>query len=308
MRKSPPFAPAFAQPLQEPALTDPIAHTRVAYRALRTDDLPAAARLTQSLGWPHRVEDWALVQRLGQGVVAVDAASPGTVLGTTLYWTFGEAFASIGLVVVSPDCQGAGIGRALMTRALHALADRHVMLNATEAGRPLYEKLGFVAFGEVSQHQGTALPMPPAPLPGGTVLRAVATGDAPRIRQLAARATGMPRDAVMDELLHVGEAVAIDRNGELTGLACLRRFGRGHVIGPVVAPDIASAKALIGHWVSRHGGSFLRADIPAHPALSDWLDSQGLTRVDGGTSMVKGTPPTQDAHARLFALVNQALH
>ena len=289
-------------------MTDPVARAAPTYRVLTADDLTAAQGLTQRLGWAHRLEDWQFAARLGCGVVAVDPVDPAVLLGTTLYWTYGDTYASIGLVVVSPERQGAGIGRALMAQALAAVAGRHVMLNATAAGRPLYEKLGFGAVGTICQHQGIARPTTLPPPPPGERLRPVVAGDLPAIARLASRASGMPRDAVITELFAVGRGIAIDQDGVLTGVAFVRRFGRGHTIGPVIAPDPARARALIAHWVAQHPGVFLRIDVPAETGLSPWLADLGLTRVDTGTSMVKGTPPQEDPHARLFALVNQALH
>jgi ribosomal protein S18 acetylase RimI-like enzyme len=54
--------------------------------------------------------------------------------------------AYIGPMGVDPDAQGKGIGRALMKRLVASLEARHcmtMMLDATEAGEPLYRKFGF---------------------------------------------------------------------------------------------------------------------------------------------------------------------
>jgi hypothetical protein len=88
----------------------------------------------------------------------------------------------------------------------------------------------------------------------------------------------------------------------------LRRFGRGHVIGPVIAPDADGAKALIAHLASQNAGHFTRIDIDFDSGLAEWLESIGLLRVDTPTAMVRGallaSPPGAPA---LFALVTQAL-
>lgn len=286
-------------------MTEPVATTGLDYRPLSADDLPAAYQLTQLLKWPHRLEDWQFVQRIGQGVVATDGQA---LLGTAMYWTYGADYASIGLVIVSPTRQGAGIGRTLMTRVLAAVEGRNVMLNATVEGRPLYEKLGFVATGKIHQHQGTVFQAPLVALPAGERLRPVVATDGPRIAELASRASGMARDAVVAALLEQGAGIAIDRDGEMTGFALVRRFGRGYAIGPVVAPDAERAKALISHWIGLHSGMFIRIDTPDGTDLGEWLNELGLNRVDTGVTMVKGTPPKEDPQARLFALVNQALH
>ncbi|QEI09298.1 GNAT family N-acetyltransferase [Pigmentiphaga aceris] len=272
---------------------------------MSADDMPAAHQLTQVLKWPHRLEDWQSVQRIGNGVVATDGQA---VLGTAMYWNYGDDYASIGLVIVSPDRQGAGIGRELMTRVLDAARGRNLMLNATVAGKPLYEKLGFVATGMIFQHQGTVFQPPLVSLPAGERLRPVVPSDGPKIAELASRASGVNRSTVIAEVLEQGEGVAIDRDGELIGFAIARRFGRGYTIGPVVAPDTERAKALISHWIAAHSGMFMRIDIPDGTGLAPWLTELGLVQVDTGVTMVKGTPPKADPQARLFSLVSQALH
>jgi len=127
------------------------------YRKFASTDVAAAHRLSLEVGWPHRLEDWRFLQRLGTGHVATDTAG---VVGTILTWKHDARNASLGMVIVSPDRQGRGIGRELMKRALRDLTRRSVTLNATRVAVPLYEKAGFVAVGAIEQHQGIAAPVP----------------------------------------------------------------------------------------------------------------------------------------------------
>ena len=115
-------------------------------------DLDPVATLVAAVGWPHRRADIAALIELGHGRLA--RAGDGRTLGVGLWWPFGDTAARLGLVVVSPDSQGLGIGRRLAERLLADAAPRSVMLLATRAGRPLYERLGFVEVGAVCQHQG----------------------------------------------------------------------------------------------------------------------------------------------------------
>ena len=41
-----------------------------AYRAMTSADVAAAHALSVQLKWPHRLEDWAMLQRVSQGFVA----------------------------------------------------------------------------------------------------------------------------------------------------------------------------------------------------------------------------------------------
>jgi hypothetical protein len=117
----------------------------------------------------------------------------------------------------------------------------------------------------------------------------------------------MPRDAMLRQLLADAETVVLARDGDACGFATIRRFGRGHAIGPVVAPDLAGAKALIAHWCSRFAGMFVRIDVDAASGLPDWLESQGLPRVDSATTMLRGQPLARGPEFGYWAPVTQAM-
>jgi predicted N-acetyltransferase YhbS len=209
------------------AITAPISDG-VALRAMTAADLDAAHALTAEQRWPHRRADWEQAFRHGEGFVA---ERDGQVVGTGLRWRWGPRHATVGLVVVSPACQGRRIGHRLMTALLDGLEQHSVLLHATSEGRGLYERLGFVRIGEVRQHQGMAQPSPPIALEPGWRLRPATESDLPALHALDAGARGMPRDALIDELFREAEAtVVLDHDGTAQGFGMLRRFGRGHAI------------------------------------------------------------------------------
>lgn len=292
----------------------------ISYRPFTADDVPAAHALSVKVAWPHRADDWRLLESAGTGFVAEQNAQ---VIGTGLCWRYGPERASLGMVIVSPEHQGQGIGRQLMQRLIAALGERAILLHATPAGKPLYEKLGFRAVGTVDQHQGTVFQPPLISLPPGERLRPLGTNDAPRLAELASRACGLDRQALFPLLLDVADGIALDRDGELLGFALFRRFGRGFTIGPVVAPDApdsSRAKALISHWLALNEGVFVRIDTPGDSGLTQWLEGLGMPRVDTVVKMVRGdasgvlvgetAPDTAGSDAltpKAFGLISQAL-
>jgi ribosomal protein S18 acetylase RimI-like enzyme len=277
----------------------------VALRTMTPADLPAAHALTVEMRWPHRRVDWKQAFGHAEGLVAV---RDGQIVGTGLRWRWGPRHATIGLVVVAPACQGRRIGHRLMTALLEGLEGQSVLLHATSEGRGLYERLGFVRIGEIRQHQGIAQTAPLVALGAGRRLRPATDADRPTLHALDAAARGMPRPALIDELFRDAQAtVVLDEEGRAVGFAMLRRFGRGHAIGPVVAPDSEGAQALIAHLAGSNAGRFTRIDIDFDSGLAEWVESLGLLRVDAPTAMVRGAPLAQDAHARLYAIVTQAL-
>ena len=278
----------------------------VLLRPMTYQDLPRAHALTEELRWPHRPADWEQAFAHAEGVVA---ERDGQVVAIALRWRWGERHATIGLVIVTPACQGRRVGLRIMSALLEGLDGRTVLLHATAEGRGLYERLGFVRTGELRQHQGIAQPAPLVALPTGWRLRPAGLNEAASLQALDAAARGMPRDALVTDLLEAADAcVVLDQDNEPRGFAMLRRFGRGHAIGPVVAPDAEGAKALIAHLAGLNAGHFTRIDIDFASGLAEWLESIGLLRVDAPTTMVRGAPlVTQPGGPALFAIVTQAV-
>lgn len=282
------------------------------YRAFEPSDIAAGHALSRAAGWPHRAEDWQWMFDAGSGFVATDN---GKVIGTALYWKYGADRSTLGLVMVSPDEQGRGIGRRLMELVLEALGGRVTFLHATPAGKPLYEKLGFKACGTIEQHHGTVGSVPAVTPAAGEQLRSLMANDVPRVVELASRASGLNRGEIIPALLDVAQGVVLERGGELMGFSMFRRFGRGYAIGPVVAadsPDNWRAKSLIAPWLEQSAGEFVRIDVPGDAGLTDWLSGLGMTRVDAVVKMVRNAPAGErsvesDATYRAFGIINQAM-
>lgn len=277
---------------------------RIILRSLTTADLGDAHRLSQAVGWPHRLEDWQFVLGAGHGLAAL---LDGELVGTAMWWTYDGKVARLGMVIVDPAIQKMGIGKTLMLAALDAIAVPTVMLNATAEGEPLYRRLGFDVVGSVIQHQGVPQSMPSGHSIIGTFIRAADASDLAAIVAMDAAAGGERRDAIIAHLLANGDAAVFIKDGLAKGFAIYRRFGRGHVIGPIVAMSADMAKDLIAHWIAAKPGQFLRVDVPVVSGLSDWLSSHGLRAIAPAITMVRGTPVPSGSTFQTFGLINQAL-
>ena len=267
-------------------------------------DLPAAHGLSRQQGWPHRIEDWQFLLARGEGVVAERA---GAVIGTAMGMPDDGDAATIGMVIVAPDCQGAGIGRRVMEAVMDRLGARRLQLVATEAGMPLYRKMGFVRTGAIDQQQGVVASVTEAERWPEESVRPVDAADEPVLAALDRAATGCARASLLGALRQEGRGVVIERAGQPTGFAFLRPFGLGDAIGPVVAGNERTARLLVSHLLATNRGRFTRLDTTTDMGLSDWVAGAGLARVGGGTVMATGAPRARDAAVGYFALVSQAL-
>ena len=265
-------------------------------------DLDGALQLSSALGWPHRRVDWQQLLELGRGTALVHG---DRLIGTGLCIPQG-ALATIGLIVIDEAWRGQGLGRQMMERTMALAGALPILLVATAAGMPMYEKLGFVRRNTVTHYQGKARPV-------GTLCAPVepmTAADRPVIERLAD--AGSARAAVLDMTLTTAQSVKVYRNGaEVVGFGVRRLFGRGEVIGPVVAQTADQARALIDAQLAEAEGQFVRMDTLGTTIEADWLAQRGLAQVDHVTQMSRGEV-TPIAHpgtpvAQQFVLATQAL-
>lgn len=269
--------------------------------AFGPEHIDGAVALSRAESWPHRREDWMLAQQLSSGVAALDADNRLT--GTTLVTPYGDDCATINMVIVDKSMRGLGLGRKLMERAFALAGDRPLRLVATREGLPLYEKLGFVQTGHIRQHQGEVRPLEK---PEG--IEEMQAGDLDALKALDKEAYGADRSALIDALVARGSIAVVRKGAAIEAWAAIRAFGRGEVIGPVIAPDAKTACALIAWHASSRPGTFLRVDTGSETGIAPWLSDIGLAHVGGGIAMRRpAKEDAEQARRKVYALANQAL-
>src|SRR4051794_18746243 len=208
----------------------------------------------------------------------------------------------IGALGVVASARRRGAGTALTEAAtawLRARGARTVLLYATEGGRPVYQRVGFVAEGEAHAWRDVA-PPPLSDPPAG--IRPLAREDLASVRSLDSAATGEDRSPVIDVLLASGNGagMVIEREGRVLGSALRSPWG----LGPsVVAGDAEAGLALLSALRRRPGSpltvSLPDANVPATRALRAW----GMRPINQATRMRLGPPPAYDP-ARVFGMFN----
>ncbi len=271
--------------------------------ALVGEDLVHALSLSAALNWPYRLEDWTFAHSLGEGLALRQG---DRLIGTGMRWNYGPDFATIGMIIVDAAFRGQGLGARIVDGLLDGVGDRSVILNATLDGLELYRRRGFRSFDVTCQHQGIAGPVE---TPDSAMrIDRVTDMDWPVLIELDQRAAGMPRGRLLEALAGAGTASVLRGNdGNVRGYAVCREFGRGHVIGPVVAQTADEATGLIAHALSGLAGRFVRVNTSARSGLGEWLERHGMGKVDTEEAMVRGTLPQSSSSARIFALCSNSL-
>ncbi|SDX64754.1 GNAT family N-acetyltransferase [Roseicitreum antarcticum] len=240
--------------------------------------------LTVSVFWPHRENDLEFLIAQGQGYIAVDEI--GRAVGSAMRFPMGKDFATLGMMVTPPRLQAQGGGRWLLQRIMRDCDGRDLRLNATRSGYRLYLSVGFIHVGTIYQHQGIVGTVPQPDAMPGVELMPVTLDDAPAIAQMDAEAFGADRGPLLGALIGVSAGMIAMRNGRPCGYALRRPFGKGYVLGPLVAESEEMAVHIAAPLIAQCQGKFLRVDTPSQgQALTGFLSAAGMARFDTVTEM-----------------------
>lgn len=279
---------------------------RATISPVTAESLPHLHELAVSVFWPHRGRDIELFLELGQGYIAHDEI--GRAMGSAMYFPMGEDFAMLGMMIVTPRLQGNGAGRRLLERVLKDCEGRDLRITATLATRAFYASAGLEPVCNIAQHQGFASAVPvPKPVPG-LLIRPLEVDDLDAVRQLDTAAYGADRTVALDALLRRSEGLVAVRDGAVRGFALKRPFGRGVVVGPLVAEDDAMAEQLAAPLIRASEGAFVRVDAPvAHEAFRALLSAANLGVYDTVTEMRRGPARRATTGPQVHGLATHSL-
>src|SRR3954470_8908705 len=270
-------------------------------RAAHSGELPAVAATLRSAGLGANVGRLLEFPHEAPGGEVLIALDRGEVVGGAAVAGFG-ATGWIGALGVIGSVRRRGTGTALTEACVTWLRDRGVrtvLLYATEAGRPVYERVGFVADGEAHAWRDVVPPRG-AGAPAG--VRALAPSDADAVRALDAAATGEDRGSVFDALgpPDNGAGLAVERDGRVIGSALRSPWG----LGPSVVAEEAEAGLTLLSALRRQPGGPLTVSLPdANAAALHALRAWGLRPINQATRMRLGPGPAYEP-SRVFGMFN----
>ena len=217
------------------------------------------------------------------------ADADGTVVGTGVVSLNGPV-AWIGTIFVDPGWRRHGVGLEL-TRATIDAADaagcRTLVLVATDAGRPMYERLGF----EVQTwYRILEAPGLPSDAPVDPRIRPFEAADLAAMAALDADATGEDRAHLLGSFASETSARVLDTGGgTLGGFVVRAPWGGGATIAPRVDDAIAILDARrVAHGPDGRVRAGLLADNEAgleRLLASGWTDAWRAPRLVRGDAM-----------------------
>jgi GNAT superfamily N-acetyltransferase len=261
-------------------------------RDMTIADIPAGMHLKEQAGWNQLEADWRRLLDLQPDGCFI-AEWEGIPAGTVTTCRFGPV-AWIAMMLVDERFRNRGIGRALMTHALHDLDTRGVRtirLDATPLGRPLYESLGFIARAEFARFQGVL----PSCKESQRLAEASSLDLLDAIAELDRKVTGTDRARLLRRLAadHPGSLHVVRQKGNVAGFLMARPGARARQVGPCIA-DERAGPLLFADARKRYAGESVFLDIPtshesAGAIAASWGLNPGrlLTRMDRGPRVVE---------------------
>jgi GNAT superfamily N-acetyltransferase len=266
-------------------------------RPMTADDAEPASDVLVGGGWGDR-------RAFFRFAIAHPSLSPlvaeadGRIAGTGIA-TINGSVGWVGMIFVDEALRGRGIGTALTAAVidrLEAAGCTSLMLLASPLGRPIYERLGFVAEMDyrllVADGQGAARPSATlaAEATGDrapTRLRPLSTADLPAILALDRAATGEDRGHLLRAVTDAATTVVVEGpSGQVVAFDARAPWGTHPTIAPALvdgvrlvearrarAPDGAEVRTALPE-ANRHGIATLEN--------LGWRGERGLTRMVRG--------------------------
>jgi len=263
--------------------------------------LAGALALTRAANWNQNEADWRLMLSMGRawGITAAD----GTLAASTLVLPWGASFAWVSMVLVSPQHRRKGYASQLLRTAIAELRSRRLtpILDATPAGHEVYVQEGFHDTWGFKRY---ALNQAAGGLGAPAGVRPLEERDWTRVLELDRAAFGASRELLLRALAaRLPQAAWVAERGFVLG----RDGHEACQLGPLVAQDADTAKALLSAALARVPAP-LYVDVADHaPELRAWLESLGFAFQRPFTRMVHGEGGAPGDESRVFLVAGPEL-
>ncbi len=314
-------------------MTNDLQDASLELTVLTPNDEPQFERLVAEVGWGVPKGRLRMMLEMGEGVGYL---ANGQLVATSILFPFGPNLAFLGMVIVHPERQRQGLGNVVVRKCLDRAADlsiHSVGLLATDAGYPLYQKLGFVTADKahrfvgkpiwVGQHDSdfhtTARSALDDPAQYGRSTLSVAPTalsitqldeqDWPDVLAFDTEVSGADRSVTYRHFVQTVSYTAIARGSDarLCGYGMATKVGDLLIIGPLQAVDMEAARQL-AVYLMRHADGEVRLDVPSNQtAWMRQLEEWGLVATHVSPMMLHGGITFPGCRQWLYGIMDAAL-
>lgn len=232
----------------------------IIFRPMVEVDIPGAMQLVLAENWNQTKEDWQMLLDLNPDLCLV-ATFNDTIIGTVTAMNYKDQVAWIGMMLVSKNFRGMGISKYLLNTIIEKLNGcKSIKLDATNAGIPVYRKLGFLEELEIDRMV--------APTFNGNIdnketdtVRPITQGDMEELSKLDLKIFGSNRMELINSLTKRNKAWCNVRDERIVGYVLGRPGHKFFQIGPLMAETTDDAIHLIEIILKEHLGESVVIDV-----------------------------------------------
>lgn len=251
---------------------------------IRNVDLDQLHQLSVAVGWPQRAEDWKFLIEVGRGYVAIDEID--RVACSAMWFPYEDNVATLGMMITSPRLQSQGTAQWLVGHVLEECQGRELRVNSPFDIRRFFTAYGFKPLRTAFQYQGICRPAAEPAVPDGLEIRSLDHSHLPAVAALDLAAFGAGRAVLLKKLIEEVTGFGLFAGDQLLAFSFCRPFGRGAMIGPIVASGDDQAMAVVLPFLSSPALRFVRVDTPVRDgSFVDFLTASGLDLHGSVTSM-----------------------
>jgi len=275
---------------------------------LGNQDITGLIDLSTSVGWDYDQDEITTI--LSSGTIYGHKNKEGKIVSSAAIVEYDSLVASIGMVIVREEYRGLGLGKTATEKCIESVkGNKTVMLIATEAGKPMYEKMGFISMDTVHKYLCDSF-IPIRTIDFHSSSRSIGDfneEDIPQIIMLDKNAFGDNRKTFLLKRIKQATKVLVVRNADddLVGFGMAISGSENLLLGPIVAPDADTAYLLIDHLARNHPGK-IRMDVPSgNKPFMTQLEQSGFTEVSQPPIMILNSTEMPKRNQTLFGIAAQ---
>lgn len=274
---------------------------------LTEKDIPALIRLTKSAGWDYNLEELSTI--FSTGKVYGHRSQLGEVISAAAIILYdNDSLASIGMVLVNQEYRGLGLGKEVTKICMDSVSpNTTIMLVASNAGEPVYKKLGFETISYVYKVSCDCY-IPSNNIHGIQVeITPYSETEFSEVVKLDEKAYGVNRRELLFHRINQAKKslVVKDKHGGIIGFGLSIQGTKSLVLGPLVTPNDEIAALLIDDLVNNYTGK-LRIDLASgHENFMRFLEKQGFDNVTKRPMMVINPDKFPQRNGTLYGMAGQ---
>jgi GNAT superfamily N-acetyltransferase len=269
-------------------------------------DVPGLIDLSRSIGWDYDENEIKTVMTSGK--IFGHKNQAGRIVSSAAIIPYDSKVASLGMVIVDKEYRGMGLGGAATQKCIDSVpCTTSILLIATEEGKSLYEKIGFVAVDSVYKYlcENYTATMPSNI--SGIVIEEFKDIHFNSVLNIDEAAFGDRRSKFLHNRINQSKhcVVAKDLYGKVIGYGAAILGPVNLILGPIVAPDFETAKLIVDSLASREQGK-LRIDVPSgNKEFMNSLQGMGFNIVSNPPIMVTNLEKMPPRNNTLFGIAAQ---